>query len=106
MFPRVGLKGPLPGSQATVNALSVAGNALEGHLPDMHLSEFSTVLAHGNRFSCGLPRGTIQFKTLCDVERRVIHLAGPSNCLSCHKVHLGVTFVRMLGVPKGNSYDL
>eukprot|EP00971_Amphidinium_carterae_P122992 2434615-Amphidinium_carterae.1 len=44
------------GSVATFDCLSVWANHLEGHLPEVHLCNYSDVLVHRNLFSCQLPR--------------------------------------------------
>eukprot|EP00971_Amphidinium_carterae_P251712 4997373-Amphidinium_carterae.1 len=50
-----GLRGWLPRVSGTVDLLSLWGNGLEGHLPDLHMHHTSTLLLYGNEFSCKLP---------------------------------------------------
>eukprot|EP00971_Amphidinium_carterae_P006407 126423-Amphidinium_carterae.1 len=51
-----GLRGPLPRISGTVELLSLFGNTLEGHLPELRLSaEQSSLFFHDNDFSCNLP---------------------------------------------------
>eukprot|EP00971_Amphidinium_carterae_P202086 4009643-Amphidinium_carterae.1 len=51
-----GLKGLWPSISGTVLVLSLWENALEGHLPELHMNHTSTLLVYGNEFSCKLPR--------------------------------------------------
>eukprot|EP00971_Amphidinium_carterae_P247302 4911185-Amphidinium_carterae.1 len=51
-----GLRGLLPGIPGTIGLLSLWENALEGHLPQLHMNHTSTLLVYGNDFSCKLPR--------------------------------------------------
>eukprot|EP00971_Amphidinium_carterae_P318908 6339317-Amphidinium_carterae.1 len=51
-----GLKGLLPSVSGTVRLLSVWENGLEGHLPELHMNQTSTLLVYANEFSCKLPR--------------------------------------------------
>eukprot|EP00971_Amphidinium_carterae_P276454 5485896-Amphidinium_carterae.1 len=39
-----GLKGLLPGISGTVRVLSVKENGLEGHLPELHMNQTSSLL--------------------------------------------------------------
>eukprot|EP00971_Amphidinium_carterae_P230647 4577373-Amphidinium_carterae.1 len=50
-----GLRGWLPSISGTVGLLSVWENGLEGHLPDLHMNDTSTLLVYGNELSCKLP---------------------------------------------------
>eukprot|EP00971_Amphidinium_carterae_P242346 4811959-Amphidinium_carterae.1 len=60
-----GLRGLLPKISGTMVALSVWENGLEGHLPNVHLSDGSVLFVHANKFSCELPhfRGAQQHTT-------------------------------------------
>eukprot|EP00971_Amphidinium_carterae_P161072 3193886-Amphidinium_carterae.1 len=51
-----GLKGLLPSISGTVGLLSLWENALEGHLPALHMKNTSNILVYSNEFSCKLPR--------------------------------------------------
>eukprot|EP00971_Amphidinium_carterae_P327483 6458878-Amphidinium_carterae.1 len=51
-----GLQGLLPSISGTVGLLSLWENALEGHLPELHMNDTSTLVVYGNKFSCKLPR--------------------------------------------------
>eukprot|EP00971_Amphidinium_carterae_P032460 639342-Amphidinium_carterae.1 len=58
-----GLRGLLPRFLGTVFLLSLWENGLEGkkkrlegHLPDLHMHENSSLMVYGNKFSCKLPR--------------------------------------------------
>eukprot|EP00971_Amphidinium_carterae_P166742 3304348-Amphidinium_carterae.1 len=50
-----GLRGWLPTIPGTVGLLSLWENGLEGHLPEFHITQFSSLLLYGNEFSCKLP---------------------------------------------------
>eukprot|EP00971_Amphidinium_carterae_P089163 1764555-Amphidinium_carterae.1 len=49
-----GLRGLLPSFLGTVFLLNLWDNGLEGHLPNLHMMENSTLLVYGNDFSCKL----------------------------------------------------
>eukprot|EP00971_Amphidinium_carterae_P193885 3847021-Amphidinium_carterae.1 len=51
-----GLRGLLPSIPGTVRLLSLGENGLEGHLPELHMNQTSTLMVYGNDFSCKLPR--------------------------------------------------
>eukprot|EP00971_Amphidinium_carterae_P011078 218169-Amphidinium_carterae.2 len=51
-----GLQGVLPRIPGTFFALSIWVNDVSGHLPELRLQSRSLVLAHSNKFSCGLPQ--------------------------------------------------
>eukprot|EP00971_Amphidinium_carterae_P049749 980672-Amphidinium_carterae.1 len=51
-----GLKGLLPSIPGTLALLSVWGNSLQGHLPELQINANSMLFAHANDFSCQLPR--------------------------------------------------
>eukprot|EP00971_Amphidinium_carterae_P290958 5777941-Amphidinium_carterae.1 len=51
-----GLRGLLPSIPGTLSVLSVSENALEGHMPELHITCNSTLLVHANDLSCQLPR--------------------------------------------------
>eukprot|EP00971_Amphidinium_carterae_P032777 645305-Amphidinium_carterae.1 len=51
-----GLSGLLPSISGTVGLLSLGKNGLQGHLPELHMSDTSTLLLYSNKFSCELPR--------------------------------------------------
>eukprot|EP00971_Amphidinium_carterae_P102493 2028882-Amphidinium_carterae.1 len=50
-----GLRGLLPSIPGTVGLLSLGENALEGHVPELHMNQNSTLIVYGNDFSCNLP---------------------------------------------------
>eukprot|EP00971_Amphidinium_carterae_P123499 2445924-Amphidinium_carterae.1 len=49
-----GLRGLLPIIPGTMSLLSLWENALEGQLPEMHITANSTLFVHANDFSCKL----------------------------------------------------
>eukprot|EP00971_Amphidinium_carterae_P231293 4589961-Amphidinium_carterae.1 len=51
-----GLRGLLPSIPGTTSLLSLWENALEGHLPEMHITANSILFVHANDFSCQLPQ--------------------------------------------------
>eukprot|EP00971_Amphidinium_carterae_P037319 733613-Amphidinium_carterae.1 len=51
-----GLAGTWPQVPGTLYVLSLPQNALQGHLPELHLDNSSVVLLESNHFSCMLPR--------------------------------------------------
>eukprot|EP00971_Amphidinium_carterae_P208438 4135614-Amphidinium_carterae.1 len=51
-----GLRGLLPRIPGTMSLLSLWENVLQGQLPEMHITEKSTLYVHANDFSCQLPR--------------------------------------------------
>eukprot|EP00971_Amphidinium_carterae_P242138 4807697-Amphidinium_carterae.1 len=57
-----GLRGLLPSIPGTMDLLSLwengleAPKSLEGHMPELHISEDSMLFVHANDFSCQLPR--------------------------------------------------
>eukprot|EP00971_Amphidinium_carterae_P046046 906013-Amphidinium_carterae.1 len=51
-----GMRGLLPRMPGTMSHLSLWENGLEGHLPEMHITNRSTHFVHANHFSCQLPR--------------------------------------------------
>eukprot|EP00971_Amphidinium_carterae_P231240 4588900-Amphidinium_carterae.1 len=51
-----GLRGPLPSIPGTVELLSVWQNSLQGHLPELHITNSSKLFVHANDLSCKLPQ--------------------------------------------------
>eukprot|EP00971_Amphidinium_carterae_P310170 6163536-Amphidinium_carterae.1 len=50
------MSGFLPAFATTFEVLALFGNSLKGHLPEMHMDEYFTIiLVHDNMFSCNLP---------------------------------------------------
>eukprot|EP00971_Amphidinium_carterae_P153305 3039328-Amphidinium_carterae.1 len=51
-----GLTGVWPQVGSTFNLLSMWGNRLEGHLPNLRMQSYGSIFVHRNLLSCKLPR--------------------------------------------------
>eukprot|EP00971_Amphidinium_carterae_P302541 6011960-Amphidinium_carterae.1 len=51
-----GLRGLMPSFPGTVSFLSSPQNGLQGRLPELHITDSSSLFLHANEFSCRLPR--------------------------------------------------